>query len=84
MTDQPRAQHVEVNGDELRVDLVDGRTVIVPLSWFPRLRDATPEQRSHWRLIGQGLGIHWDDVDEDLSVKGLLTSTSPPAARSRS
>ena len=78
MTDQPRAQHVEVNADELRVDLVDGRTIIVPLAWFPRLREATPEQRSHWRLIGQGVGIHWEDVDEDLSVNGLLTSTRPP------
>ena len=73
--------HVEVTTDELRVDLVDGRTIIVPLSWFPRLREAT--QRSHWWLIGQGVGIPWNDVDEDRSVKGLLTSTSPPTRARR-
>jgi hypothetical protein len=52
--------------------LADGRELAVPLEWFPRLRDATPEQRSNWRLIGRGQGIHWADVDEDISVAGLL------------
>ena len=56
----------------LRVSLADGRELAVPLEWFPRLRDATPEQRSHWRFIGRGQGIHWPDVDEDISVAGLL------------
>lgn len=84
MTDTPRAQHVELTAEELRVDLVDGRSVIVPISWFPRLRSATPEQRNNWRLIGQGVGIHWEDLDEDLSVRGLLTSTTPPAIQARS
>jgi Protein of unknown function (DUF2442) len=58
--------------DALRVRLADGREISVPLEWFPRLRDASPEQRSHWRLIGRGVGIHWEDLDEDLSVAGLL------------
>jgi hypothetical protein len=50
----------------------DGRTLTVPLEWFPRLRDASPEQRNRWRLIGPGTGIHWPDIDEDISVAGLL------------
>ena len=63
---------VQIDGDALRVQLADGREISVPLEWFPRLRDATVEQRSHWRLIGQGVGIHWEDLDEDLAVAGLL------------
>jgi hypothetical protein len=58
--------------DALCVRLSDGREVSVPLEWFPRLRDATPEQRSNWRLIARGIGIHWEDVDEDISVATLL------------
>jgi hypothetical protein len=54
------------------VRLADGREIGVPLEWFPLLRDATPEQREHWRLIGGGVGIHWQDLDEDLSVARLL------------
>jgi hypothetical protein len=56
----------------LQVRLSDGREIRVPLEWFPRLRDATPEQRSNWRMIGKGVGIHWPDIDEDLSVSGLM------------
>jgi hypothetical protein len=56
----------------LHVQLSDGREISTPLDWFPKLRNATPEQRSHWKLIGKGVGIHWDDLDEDLSVAGLL------------
>ena len=56
----------------LHVQLSDGREISAPLEWFPKLRNATNEQRSHWRLIGKGIGIHWDDLDEDLSVAGLL------------
>jgi len=63
---------VTTDDSSLRVVLADGRELIVPLEWFPRLRDATPEQRSNWRLIGRGQGIHWVDVDEDISVAGLL------------
>ena len=56
----------------LHMVLADGRELSVPLEWLPRLRDASPEQRAHWRLIGRGEGIHWPDVDEDVSVRGLL------------
>jgi hypothetical protein len=63
---------VSVTGDELAVDLVDGRTVVVPLAWYPRLLHGTRDERSHWRLIGRGVGIHWPDLDEDISVAGLL------------
>ncbi|MEW6232889.1 MAG: DUF2442 domain-containing protein [Chloroflexota bacterium] len=54
------------------VQLSDGREIRVPLEWFPTLRDATPSQRDNWRLIGHGIGIHWEDLDEDLSIEGLL------------
>ena len=66
------AQHVTVTEDALIVDLVDGRTVSVPLSWYPRLAHGTAIERSSWRLIGRGEGIHWPDLDEDISVAGLL------------
>ena len=56
----------------LRVTLADGREVSVPLEWFPRLRKATPAQRKNWRLIGCGVGIRWEDVDEDISAESLL------------
>ncbi len=59
----------------LHVIMADGRELAVPLEWFPRLRDATPEQRSHWRFIGRGQGIHWPDIDEDILVEGLLRLT---------
>jgi hypothetical protein len=68
----PTAIDVDVSDALLRVTLADGREVAAPLEWFPLLRDATPEQRRHWRLIGRGVGIHWPDVDEDVSVRGLL------------
>ena len=66
------AVSVWFSDDMLYVQLSDGREVGVPLEWFPALRDATPEQRANWRLIGRGIGIHWEDLDEDLSVEGLL------------
>ena len=65
-----RAQNVRCTHDELVVELTDGRTVISPLAWYPRLLHATKAQRSHWKLLGKGVGIHWPDVDEDLSVDG--------------
>ena len=65
-------QHVEVTEDSLAVDLTDGRTVSVPTAWYPRLMHGTPEERSHWRIIGKGEGIHWADVDEDISVENIL------------
>ena len=63
---------VSFTNDALHVRLSDGREVSVPLEWFPRLRDATPKQRDHWRLIARGIGIHWEDVDEDIAVTTLL------------
>jgi hypothetical protein len=68
------ATAIDVSTDDssLRVVLADGRELAVPLEWFPKLRDATPVQRKNWRFIGRGQGIHWPDVDEDISVAGLL------------
>lgn len=74
---------VTVDDDTLSVVLADGRGVTVPLVWFPVLLHATPEQRRNWRLIGDGRGIHWPDVDEDLSVEGLLRGTVAPGASRR-
>ena len=68
----PNAEKVTVTEDTLSVDLSDGRTISVPLAWFPRLVHATEEERNNWRLIGKGHGIHWKDMDEDISVEGLL------------
>ena len=68
----PEAMTVEVTDDTLTAELSDGRTVSVPLSWYPRLVHATPEERQKWRLIGAGEGIHWPDLDEDISVEMLL------------
>ena len=69
----PKAEDVKVTEDTLSVELSDGRTISVPLEWFPRLVHATPEEKNNWRLIGRGNGIHWEDIDEDISVEGLLT-----------
>ena len=66
------AVDVACSGDELRVTLSDGRVVSVPVVWFPRLAAASPRQRSDWELIGGGIGIHWDAIDEDISVASLL------------
>ena len=73
-----RVRDVHFTDDTLAVDLSDGRTIIVPLTWFPRLLDASMDQRSHWQLSGAGYGIHWPDLDEDLSTEGLLRGV--PAA----
>ena len=69
---EPRAIEVKVNEEALRVRLADGREISVPLEWLPRLRDASPHALNNWRLIGGGIGIHWEELDEDLSVEGLL------------
>jgi hypothetical protein len=63
---------VRFDEEMLHVRLTDGREVSAPLEWFPRLREATTAQRNNWRLIGRGIGIHWEDLDEDISVAGLL------------
>ena len=67
-----RASGVTVSDDELTVDLSDGRTLTVPLAWFPRLVHATRRERATWRLVGKGVGIHWTALDEDIGVEGLL------------
>ncbi len=67
-----RAKEVDVTDDELVVLLADGRRISAPLAWFPRLLRATPAQRQNFELLGEGVGIHWPDVDEDLSIAGLL------------
>ncbi|SDB29337.1 Protein of unknown function [Desulfonatronum thiosulfatophilum] len=76
---EPRLLNVHVTEDEISVFLADGRTVCVPLAWSWRLSGATPEQRQNYRLIGDGQGIHWPDVDEDISVAGMLSGS--PARR---
>jgi hypothetical protein len=68
----PSAENVTITEDTLSVDLSDGRTISVPLAWFPRLTHSTQAERNNWRLIGKGHGIHWEDIDEDISVEGLL------------
>ena len=66
------ATRVEVSEDTLSVDLADGRTIAAPLAWYPRLAHATAEERGTWRLIGGGRGVHWPEIDEDISVANLL------------
>jgi hypothetical protein len=68
----PSVTNVEISENTLSVDLSDGRTISVPLGWYPRLEHASPQERSNWRLIGRGTGIHWADLDEDLSVQGII------------
>jgi hypothetical protein len=80
--DRPRALSVAAQDGELVVHLEDGRTLTVPLEWFPRLRDATPAQLAAYRLVGQGVGIHWPELDEDLSVRGLLLPEAMPSRQS--
>jgi hypothetical protein len=72
---------VRVTDDSLVVDLADGRSVSVPLAWSPRLVNASPEQRNRWEPAGAGFGIHWPDIDEDLSVEGILKGIPAPGVR---
>lgn len=71
-TSEPMATNVWFDSDMMHLRLLDGREISIPIEWFPRLRDATDEQRKNWRLIGRGIGIHWEELDEDISVSGLL------------
>lgn len=71
----PRATDVKIEGKHLKVQLADERQISVPLAWFPRLQAGTPEQQAGWRLMGEGIGIRWDALDEDVSVAGLLGLT---------
>ncbi len=75
---EPFAVDVSFTSDSMRVTLADGREVSVALEWFPRLRKATRKQRRNWQFIGKGIGIHWPDVDEDISVEGLLRGAPTP------
>ena len=78
-----RVMDVRVTDDAISVDLYDGRTITVPLAWYPRLLHATPAQRANWRIAGAGYGIHWPDVDEDLSVQGLLRGAPAPPVEAK-
>ncbi len=75
---------VAVTEDELKADLLDGRSITVPLAWYPRLLHATPKQGTNWRIAGGGYGIHWPDIDEDLSSEGLLRGAPAPRQSIRS
>ncbi|MEO5493124.1 MAG: DUF2442 domain-containing protein [Sphingomonas sp.] len=75
-----RVADVRCDDESLIVDLMDGRTISVPLAWYPRLLAATPDQRAHWESAGAGFGIHWPDIDEDLSTEGLLRGSPAPKA----
>ncbi len=81
-SNDPRIQEVRITDDEIVARLADGRVISVPLAWSWRLSEATPKQRANWRLIGTGQGVNWPDIDEDLSVEGLLHGV--PAHRPRS
>jgi hypothetical protein len=70
--DISNAVNVSVTDDTLTVELSDGRTISVPLEWYPRLVHGTPQERGNWRFIGGGQGIHWEDLDEDIGVEGLI------------
>jgi len=70
-----QARDVKFTDDSVSIELLDGRTISAPLSWFPRLSKANASQRQNWELMGDGEGIHWPDIDEDLSVAGLLAGT---------
>jgi hypothetical protein len=73
-----RVADVKFTRETIRVALRDGRTIIVPLVWYPRLQQATPAQRKNWRIAGGGYGIHWPEIDEDLSTEGLLRGAPAP------
>jgi Protein of unknown function (DUF2442) len=73
-----RVSAVRFEEERLIVDLADGRTIAVPIAWYPRLADATPAQRERWELVAAGYGIHWPDLDEDLSTEGLLRGAPAP------
>jgi hypothetical protein len=78
-----RVKGVNVTEDTLSVSLMDGRIISVPLAWYPRLFNATPEQRKNWQICGGGYGIHWGDIDEDLSTEGLLRGAPAPRTSSK-
>lgn len=78
---EPLAVEVSFTTDTFRVTLEDGRELSIPLAWFPRLLHGTPEQRDQWELIGRGQGIHWEALDEDISINGLLAGRGDQTRR---
>jgi hypothetical protein len=78
-----RVREVRFTEDAIRVDLFDGRTITVPIAWYPRLLNATPEQLGNWKIAGAGYGIHWPQIDEDLSTQGLLRGAPAPSRASK-
>ena len=76
-------KEVNATSSKLQVILVDGREITVPLEWYPRLQKATPKQRANYRLIGNGTGVHWPDVDEDLDLEGILGGYASPEFKGR-
>ena len=75
---EPRISDLRITEAEITAYLIDGRTISVPLAWSWRLSEATPSQRNHWELIGDGIGIHWPEVDEDISIEGMLYGAPAP------
>jgi hypothetical protein len=80
---EPLAIGLAITDTELVVTLSDGRKLSVPIAWYPRLANATPEQRRNWQILGPGVGFHWPDVDEDLSVEGMLLGVPAPGVDPR-
>lgn len=78
-----RVRGVRFTDDAISVDLFDGRTITVPLAWYPRLLHAAPEQRENWEIAGAGYGMHWPDIDEDLTTQGLLQGAPAPRSASK-
>ncbi len=78
-----RVKAVHFTDDAVSVDLFDGRTITVPLTWYPRLLHATQEQRAKWEIAGAGYGIHWPDIDEDINTQGLLQGAPAPRNASK-
>jgi len=78
-----RVKDVHFTEDTISVDLMDGRSIAVPLVWYPRLLNASPEQLAQWEICGGGYGIHWEALDEDLSTEGMLRGAPAPEARAR-
>ncbi|GAB1232646.1 hypothetical protein UT4_11120 [Ferrigenium sp. UT4] len=75
---EPKISELRITEAEITAFLMDGRTVSVPLAWSWRLSEATPAQRNHWEIIGDGIGIHWPEIDEDISIEGMLYGTPAP------
>ncbi|MEM7794747.1 MAG: DUF2442 domain-containing protein [Cyanobacteria bacterium P01_C01_bin.118] len=75
-----RVKAVQFTEETISVELMDGRTITVPLVWYPRLLNATPQQRENWEICGGGYGLHWEEVDEDLITSGMLRSAPAPDA----